>query len=55
MTPVVLIASVAALGWIFGVAVGVLVGRSWERRRLARQRPVYTVQVGRRRWWDGIP
>lgn len=24
-------------------------------RRLARRMPVYTVQVGRRRWWDGIP
>lgn len=44
-------AILAVLGWF----VGVLVGRSWERRRNARRRSVYTVQVGRRRWWDGIP
>lgn len=38
---------------LFAVCAGLwLHGRSVARRM---GRPVYTVTVGRRRWWDGIP
>lgn len=36
-------------------AVNGVVSYSLWRRRREYRRPVYTVHVGRRRWWDGIP